>query len=89
VVHQYVDVRRGSDLNLVVGPVAAKHFALVVLVVNVRSNVENVEPSLGHDPNIDATVVVAIDQHDMAVEADEVSIETHERRTILGLNDPK
>jgi hypothetical protein len=55
----------------------------------VRSNVEDVEPSLGHDPNIDATVVVAIDQHDMAVEADEVSIETHERRTILGLNDPK
>jgi len=62
--------------------------ALGVGVVDVGGNREHLHRPGGEQPDVDAPLVVAVDEHDVGVAAVEhLVVEPHQRRAVLGLGD--
>jgi hypothetical protein len=83
---------RGLDFEL--RAIATEDEAAIILVVDMAGDRHDIEFRPGHDPDIDAPVVIAVDQHDVIVGCaldggHHVLAEPDQRRTALRFHDPK
>ena len=89
VIHQHVHERAGRCAHGVLGAVATEHLVPAALAVHVRANGFDLESGPRHDRDVDAAVVVAVDQHRVLVQAaEQLLVEATQRRAVLRLDDP-
>ncbi len=71
--------------------VAAEDALAIFFVVDVASDPFQIEAAAGHNGDIDPTLVVAVDQHDVLIgramhQRQEIVMKPDQRRTALGLD---